>query len=315
MQARTQQRQRPLPPVVAWARRQFHSIWAFDGSSLDGLLKKCGLLRERSGPVLAGKLGTLLDVATHLQHFVWCEEDSQTHDMRFWPQVLSVVSAGCLLLLDKGLIDFAIFDQLTNQHTGFITHPKSNTQVQVTQVLSRTAALHDCQIVWGGPQIRCDHRMRLVTVLFHGKWYLYLTNVLDPAILPPECMVALYDQRWRIEDTFNVVKRLLGLTCFYTRSINGLQLQVWTTWLLYALLVDLTDAVADALHRPFRGLSLKLIFRGLYHFARDRQRGLATDAVAYFARRAQDLDLIKQKRPQHRLSLVEQLNLTIPLVS
>lgn len=312
MQARARQRQRPLPPAVAWARRQFHSIWAFDGSSLDGLLKKCGLLRERSGPVLAGKLGTLLDVATHLPHFIWYEEDSQTHDTRFWPQVLNVVSAGCLLLLDKGLMDFAIFDQLTDQHAGFITRPKSNTQMQVTQVLSKTAALHDCQIVLGGPQTRCDHPMRLVKVLFHGKWYMYLTNVLDPAILPAECVVALYDQRWRIEDAFNVVKRLLGLAYFYTSSINGLQLQVWSTWLLYALLVDLTDAVAHALQRPFKDISLEMVFRGLYHFTQARHKGRAHDPVDYLAREARDLSLIKQKRPKTHLSLIEQMELTIP---
>lgn len=108
---------------------------------------------------------------------------------------------------------------------------------------------------------------RLVKIHFRGKWYRYLTNVLDPAILLPECVIALYDQRWRIEDAFNTIKRLLGLAYFHTASINGIQLQVWATWLLYALLVDLTDAVAEALHRPFRDISLEMVFRGLYHFA------------------------------------------------
>jgi hypothetical protein len=71
-----------------------------------------------------------------------------------------------LLLLDKGLIDFAIFDQLTTQQAGFITRPKSNTQMQITQVLSKTATLHDYQIVLGGPQSRCEQPMRLVRVRF-----------------------------------------------------------------------------------------------------------------------------------------------------
>lgn len=314
MQARAEQRQRPLPAAVAWAKQHFHSIWALDGSSLDGLLKKCGLLREQTGPVLAGKIGTLLDVATHLPRMVWYEQDSQAHDTRFWPQVLSVVSAGCLLLLDKGLIDFAIFDQLTTRQVGFITRPKSNTQMQVTQVLSKTATLHEYQMILGGPQTRCEHPMRLVKVLFRGKWYAYLTNVLDPSVLPPQCVVALYDQRWRIEDAFNVVKRLLGLAYFYTSSINGLQWQVWATWLLYALLIDLTDAVAEALQRPFKDISLEMVFRGLYHFTQARHKGRARDPVEYLAREAKDLALIKQKRPKKHLSLIEQMDLTIPCV-
>lgn len=149
--------------------------------------------------------------------------------------------------------------------------------------------------------------MRLVEVLFHGKWYRYLTNVTDPALLPAKCVVALYDQRWRIEDAFKVIKRLLDFAYFHAGSLNGLQMQVRATSLLYALLVDLTDAVADALHRPFKDLLLEMVFRGLYHFAR------ASNPVEYFARRAKDLTLIKQT-PKHRLSLVEQMDLTFPLV-
>ena len=79
-------------------------------------------------------------------------------------------------------------------------------------------------IVLGSPQAHYQHPMRLVEVLFHGKWYRYLSNVIDPTILPAECVVALYDQRWRIEDAFNVIKRLLGLDYFHTASLNGLQI-------------------------------------------------------------------------------------------
>ena len=312
MQARALARERPLPPAVAWARQYFHSIWAFDGSTLDGLLKKCGLLEEQAGPVLGGKIGTLLDIETQMPAHIWYEEHSQIHDTSFWSQVLAVLTAGCLLLLDKGLIDFAIFDQLSERQVGFITRPKSNTQMQVIEVLSKTATVHDCLIRLGSPQKQCTHPMRLVRVLFRGKWYAYLTNVLDPAILPPEVVVALYDQRWRIEDAFNVVKRLLGLAYFHTSSLNGLQLQLWATWLLYVLLVDLTDAVAEALDRPFKEISLEMVFRGLYHFAQAYHKGRASDPLDYFASKAKALALIKQKRPRKHLSLIQQMELTIP---
>ena len=54
-------------------------------------------------------------------------------------------------------------------------------------------------------------------------------------------------------------------------------------------LVGLTDAVADALQRPFKDVSLEMVFRGLYHFAQAHHRGEADDPVAYFARRGQSL--------------------------
>jgi hypothetical protein len=46
---------------------------------------------------------------------------------------------------------------------------------------------------------------------------------------------------------------------------------------LYAMLVDLTDNVADALHKPFKVISMEMVFRGHYHFAQARLRGQASD--------------------------------------
>jgi len=315
MQTRAAERQRPLPRAITWARQHFHTIWAFDGSALDSLLKKCGLLGGKVGSVLAGKIGTLFDVATQLPVHIWYEEYSQIYDTTFWPRILSVVTAGCLLVLDRGLIDYAIFDHLTRLGAGFITRPKSTTKMKVTQVLSKTDTLHDLLIVLGSSGHQCTAPMRLVKIHFRGKWFAYLTNITDPTVLPPECIIALYDQRWRIEDAFNTVKRLLGLAYFHTASINGIQLQVWATWLLFTLLVDLTDAVAEALNRPFKDISLEMVFRGLYHFAHARHKGLALDPVDYFARKAKSLDLIKPKRPKKHLSLVAQMELTIPSIA
>jgi hypothetical protein len=56
----------------------------------------------------------------------------------------------------------------------------------------------------------------MVCVLYQGKWHRYLTNVCDPDVLPTVYVVALYWQRWRIEDAYLVVKRLLGLAYFAT---------------------------------------------------------------------------------------------------
>ncbi len=315
LQERGRLRQRPQPPAIAWAQQHFSHIWAFDGSVLDGLLKKCGLLEKADKPLLAGKIGTVLDVVTQMPAHVWYEEHSQAHDQTFWPWIMSVVSAGCLLLLDSGLLNFALFDQLTDQEVGFITRPKSNTCMREVAVLSKTAHVHDTLILLGSSQNQCRHHMRLVKVLFRGKWYQYLTNILDPNRLPPACVVALYDQRWRIEDAFNTVKRLLGLAYFYTGSVNGIQLQVWATWLLYALLVDLTDAVAEALNRPFRDISLEMVFRALYHFAQARHKGKADDVVIYLAKKAKDLSLVKQKRKRDHLSKIQQMGLTIPRIA
>jgi hypothetical protein len=57
--------------------------------------------------------------------------------------------------------------------------------------------------------------------------------------LPAVYIAALYLLRWRIEDAFNIAKRLLGLAYFWNGSQQGVRLQIWATWILYAILVDL----------------------------------------------------------------------------
>ena len=86
-------------------------------------------------------------------------------------------------------------------------------------------------------------------------------------------MVALYWQRWRIEDAFLIVKELLGLSYFWTGAQNGVELQVWVTWMLYAVLLDLSDQIASALWRPLAEVSIEMVFRGLGYFAQAILKG------------------------------------------
>lgn len=306
MHARWRARQRPLPPALAWAKERFASVLVLDGSTLDALLKKVGLLRDADRTPLAGRMAGLLELGSSLPKQIWYEADSQAHDQRFWERVLAEVQAGALLIFDMGFLNFGIFDWLTEHGLFLLTRAKQNTVCQQEQVLHQSARLRDRIVRVGRGANGCQYPLRLVEMLYRGTWYRYLTNVLDPAVLPAEYVVALYRQRWRIEDAFNIVKRLLGLAYFWVGSLNGIQTQVWATWLLYAVLVDLTDEVADALGQPFHTLSLEMVYRALYHFTQAYHRGQATDPVAYLAANARRLGILKRKRrrPEEPLLLL-----------
>lgn len=142
--------------------------------------------------------------------------------------------------------------------------------------------------------------MRLIEVWYHEGWSRYLTNELDPQRLPVEDIVALYGQRWRIEDAYAIVKRLWGLAYFWCGAQNAVERQLWATWLLYAVLVDLTDAVAEALEQPFANVSLERVYRSLYFFTQAHHRGEATDVVAYLAANAKLLGILKRPRKPAR---------------
>ena len=298
-------RQRPLPPVLGWAQERYTAVLAADGSTLDALVRKVGLLRDCEKRPLAGKMMAVLDLCSWLPRVIWFEQDAQASDQRFWPRILQAVPVGALLILDLGFTNFKMYAQMTT--ATFITRAKSNLCFQVKKVYLRTSQVEDL-LVWIGTG---DDRqlVRLVKVRYQGKWYRYLTNELDPSVLPAPYVAALYRQRWRIEDAYNVVKRLLGLAYFWNGSQYGVQLQVWATWILYAILVDLTDAVAEVLGRPFVDISMEMVYRSLYYFSQALRRGEATAPVAYLAANALWLGIIKRPR---RRSPLRSLNLTNP---
>jgi hypothetical protein len=282
---------------LAWARAQFTAVVALDGSTLDVLLRKVGLLREAEKAPLAGRMAALLDVISHLPQRVWYEEDAQAHDQRFWERVVATLARGTLLLFDLGFLNYAHFDDLTDRGVWFLTRAASTAAYRVERVLHATADRHDLLIRLGSrADSRCAHPLRLIEVRHQGKWYRYLTNVTDPQRLPADYVVALYGERWRVEDAFNAAKRLLGLAYFWTGAANGVQVQVWATWLLYTVLIDLTDAVAEALQQPVAALSLEMVYRGLYHFTQAHHRGEADDPVAYLAAHATPLGILKRPR-------------------
>jgi hypothetical protein len=296
MQQRWQARKRPLSQALAWALERFPEVLVLDGSTLDALLRKVGLLREGEGAVLAGRIAALISAASLLPRQIWYEEDSQAHDQVFWERAVASLTKGVLLLFDLGFTNYDWFDRLSLSNIWFVTRIKSNAVYQVERMLHSSAHLHDWGVRLGQGPTQCAALVRLIEIQVGGRWYRYLTNVLDPALLPAEYVAELYGQRWRIEDAFNVVKRLLGLAYFWVGSINGVQVQVWGTWILYAVLVDLTDQVAEVLHRPFSEISMEMVFRGLYHFTMDYHQGKAHDPVQFLADEADMLGIIKRKR-------------------
>lgn len=304
MQGKWQERTRPLPAEITWALTQYERVWAVDGSTLDALMRRVGLLRDLPNHPLAGRMMGLLDVTSRFPVHLWYEEDDQAHDQRFWDQILAVLRPGTLLLLDLGFTNYEYYARLMAAQITFISRCKSNAAYQVSKVLHKSTNLTDALIVLGENQMP----MRLVEMQYKGKWYRYLTSELDPERLPPVYVVALYWQRWRIEDAYKTVKRLLGLAYFWVGSANGIALQLWATWLMYAVLVDLTDDVAESLALPFNQMSMEMVYRSLYFCTTAFHRGQADDPLLYLAKNATLFGLVKRKRKPDALHL---LNLTI----
>ena len=303
MRDRWFERERPLPPELVWAAERYRGIFAADGSTLDALVRKMGLLLDLPENPLAGKITALLDLCTRLPEQLWYERDPKAHDQRFWPEILAVLKTGSLLIFDKGYLNFSIFIQLRQAQVKFITRSKSNLVYSLEYAIIRTAAVHDYRVWIGKDETR--QLVRLIEIQHRGQWYRYLTNELDEIQLPTAYVVALYWQRWRIEDAYAIVKRLLGLAYFWSGSQNAVELQIWATWLLYVVLIDLTDAVAEQLNLPFAILSIEMVYRSLYFFTQAHQRGDTDDLVTFLALDAKLFGIVKRKRRSDKPSPLE----------
>ena len=290
--------QRPQPESIEFARTKFERIWACDGSTLEAIFRKLDSLKEVPIGQLAGKMGVVIDLVTRLPIEIWFQENPKASDVNFESDILNLVQAKTLLLLDRGFYHFRFWQQLIDRNIDFITRLKKGASFQIQQTFTDSFSIRDRLIQMGSGTEKTPYvTLRLVEIKAGKIWYSYLTSVLDPMILPPYVVANLYSKRWRIEEAFNVVKRLLGLSYLWTGSLNGIKLQIWGTWLFFAVLVDLGDAVADALALPFERISLEMIYRGLYHFSVAHRKGLTTDPIKYFAApENQDLGVVKSIR-------------------
>jgi hypothetical protein len=261
LQTRWAERQRPLPPEVTWAQAHSAAVPVVDGSTLDALLRKVGLLRHQDPAPVAGRMTGLLERGSRLPCAGWYAPAAQAHDPRGWPRSRGALREGTLLLFDLGYTNFHRCAQLTAAHVTFVTRAKRNRVSSRAQTLQHTGTVHDA-VVWIGSG--ADRQQgRLLEVCYRTTWCRYLTNARAPQPLPVRYAVALYWQRWRIEAAFDAVKRLLGLAYFWTGAEHGVAVQVWATWLLYAVLRDLTDAVAARLDQPLAARSLEMVYRRL----------------------------------------------------
>ncbi len=293
-----QRNHRPLPESVQFTLTRFEKIWIADGSTLEALFKKLKSLEDVPKGQLAGKIGAVVDLMTRLPVEIWFKENPKTNDTKFEEDLLKIVEASTLLLLDRGFYHFSFWQRLIDRKIHFITRLKKRAAIKVEEVFTESYSLRDRRIRLGSGTKRTPYiTLRLIEVKSGKVWHSYLTSVLEPEILPPYVVADLYGKRWRIEEAFNTVKRLLGLSYLWVGSINGVKLQIWGTWLFYAILIDLGDAVADELSLPFDRISLEMIYRGLYHFGVANQKGEAKDPVSYFsAPENKDLGIVKQLR-------------------
>ena len=148
---------------------------------------------------------------------------------------------GTILVFDRGYLDFAWFNQLTDAGVWFITRMKEHIAYEVVKCLDipkQGGVIADELIVLRGAQSAAKYApeqplRRVEVVLPNGEHLVFLTNHLG---LGPTTIARIYKDRWQIELFFKALKQNLRVKTFVGTSANALHIQIWTALIALLLL-------------------------------------------------------------------------------
>jgi hypothetical protein len=206
-------------------------VVALDETTLDQVARTLPALRETptgSDALLPGKLAALFDLRTQLFRRVEHIPDPRQNEKVAARDLLAGLSKGALILADLGYFGFRWFDDLTDRGHWWVSRLRAKTSYTLLHAHYQRGETLDA-VVWLGAHRadRAKHAVRLVQFRHGGTLYRYVTNVLDPTVLPPKEVARLYARRWDIELAFKLVKRHLGLHLLWSAKPGVVLQQVW----------------------------------------------------------------------------------------
>jgi hypothetical protein len=268
------------------------AVYALDEMTLDRVARLLPALRAvpaGAAALLPGKLAGLFDLRLQQWRRVEYVADPQQNEKVAARGMVADLPAGSLILADLGYFGFAWFDALTDAGRWWVSRLRSKTSYTVLHTFYQGGETLDALIWLGAHRAdRAKHAARLVQFRHGATLHRYVTNVLDPTLLPMAEAARLYARRWDIELAFNLIKTHLGLHLLWGAKPTVVLQQVWAALILAQVLQALRLEIAGrAGVDPFE-VSLPLLVEYLPYFA---YRGL--DPVAVFVEQGRALGFIR----------------------
>lgn len=291
----TAQQVPPAVPLAAFAM----GIFALDQMVLDPVLRHLKLFRGvpvGAHALLPGVLTCVFDVRRQQWQHVTFSPNALQNEKPGAPAMVADLPPGSLLLFDLGYFSFPWFDHLTHAGFYFVSRWRQKTSLVASHVLYEgthgTVQLREVLGYLGKHAAdRAAYPVRLIEITHGAKTYRYLTNVLDPRLLPAWEVVALYQARWDIEKAFDLLKTHLGLHLLWSGHTHVLLHQVFATLALAQVVLALRAEIARQAQADVREVSLSLMLRWLPRLAADGH-----DPVALFVARGRAARCIRPFR-------------------
>lgn len=285
--------------LAPWTRRDLapwaRGVYALDETTLDPLARH--LTHDAAAPRrLPGKLAGRFNLRTQLWERLLLLENPAQNEKVAARALLAGLERGSLLLCDLGYFAFPWFDEVTQGGYYYISRWRDGTSRTVLHTFYAEGDAFD-GLVWLGAY-RADRAaqvVRLIQFRQGGVLRRYLTNVLDPAVLSPHEVAALYARRWDIELAIKLVKTHLGLSLWWSTKDVVIQQQLWAVLTIAQVLQGLRLELAGRAEVDPHDISMAMLIEQLPQYA---ARGW--DPIATFLERGRRMGYI---RPARRLRI------------
>ena len=269
-------------------------IVAIDESTLDAIHRHRKQLRhlDRSGSaLLAGKIAGMWDIRRQRWFRLQFRADALAHCANDLQLLVQGLPAGSLILEDLGYFGFPWLDWLTDAGYWFVSRLKEKTSYQLVHTFVQNEALGylDAIIFLGAYRSdKAAHAVRLIQFRKGNRTFSYITNVLDPLVLPMHEIVQLYARRWDIELIFLLLKEHFGLHIWWSSKQDLMLCQLWIALILAHLLTRLRFQVAEAASVSYFDVSIPVLMDLLRRFSSP-----SSSLVSRLAREGRFLKLIR----------------------
>jgi len=285
-----------LAPYTATDLAPFAAdVVALDETTLDPVARTLPALRGTAAADarrLPGKLAGVFDLRRQQWRTVQHLPDPHQNEKVAARSLLDGLAVGTLILADLGYFGFAWFDEVTGRGLHWVSRLRAKTSYTVLHTFYAQGETCD-GLVWLGAHRadRAARAVRLVRFRRGAAQYAYLTNVLDPTVLPLRQVARLYARRWDIELAFKMVKRHLGLHLLWSAKEVVILQQVWAVLTISQILQALQLEIAGRAGVDPFDVSLALLVEEAPRYAQAGQ-----DPVAAFVAHGRAAGFIRPSR-------------------
>jgi len=225
--------------LAAGQKRRFkfkNPLVSIDASTIELCLSMYdwAKFRRKKGAV---KLHLMLNHQGCLPQWAWLT-DGKVHEVNMAKTL--EFEPGTVVAVDRGYIDYDLFDYWTGEGVWFVTRAKKNMAYEVVaerEIPNRGNILRDEEIRFTGYDAshKYPHTLRRIVVWDEEKQreIVLLTNHMEFAA---STISRIYKDRWQIELFFKAIKQNLKIKTFVGTSENAVQIQIWTALLCMLIL-------------------------------------------------------------------------------